>query len=152
MWGKRWVDNEKIKLKKKRGRPEGFRLSDESKDRIRESRYGKHHSEETKNKIARSLIRHFREQDPLSENIRYDYRYFPPYIDEWIINNKRDIDQTKHVITDKKLLFLNQLELRFGAEIDRFSHNATPEFFIMLKEELIEKGLEEELEILYSLL
>lgn len=136
----------------KRGRPEGFRLSEESKDRIRGSRYNKRHSEETKNKISSSLVRYFREKDPLSENMRYDYRHFPPYIDAWIINNKQDIDQTEHVMTDKKLSFLNQLELCFGAEIDRFSHNATPEFYMLLKEELIEKGLTKELEILYSLL
>ena len=140
------------KSKGKRGRPEGFRLSEESKDRIRKSRYNKHHSEETKDKISRSLIKYFREKDPLSENIRYDYRHFPQCIDEWIVDNKQDIDQTEHVMTAKKLLFLNQLELCFGAEIDRFSHNATPEFFMLLKEELIEKGFKEELEILYSLL
>jgi len=138
--------------KKKRGRPEGFRLSEKSKDRIRESRYGVHHSKATRNKISRSLIKYFKERNPLSENIRYDYKHFPAYIDEWIINNKRELDQTEYVMTDKKILFLSQLELCFGSDIDKFSHNITPEFFLILKEELLEKGLTEELEILYSLL
>lgn len=141
-----------MESKKKRGRPEGFRLSEESKNRIRESRYGVHHSKTTKNKISRSLIKYFKEKNPLSESIRYDYRHFPSYIDEWIINNRRELNRTEYVLTDKKILFLSQLELCFGSEIDKFSHNITPEFFLMLKEELMEKGLAEELEILYSLL
>lgn len=141
-----------VKIKRKCGRPGGYRLSEESKEKIRKSRFGCHHSEETKDKISKSLIRYFKEKDPLSESISYDYRYFPENIQDWILDNKEDIDETKHVITEKKLLFLNKLELCFGSEIDKFSHNATPEFLVMLKEELIEQGLTKELEILYSLL
>jgi len=141
-----------VKIRKKCGRPYGFRLSEESKEKIRRSRFGTRHSEETKDKISKSLIRYFREKDPLSENISYDYQYFPENVRDWISNNKENIDETRHVMTEKKLLFLGKLELCFGSEIDKFSHNATPEFFVLLKEELIEQGLTKELEILYSLL
>jgi len=141
-----------IKIRKKRGRPEGFRLSEDSKERIRESRFGRRHSEETKDKISKSLVKYFKEKDPLSDTMRDDYKYFPKSIRRWILNNKEDIDKTENVMTEKKLLFLGKLELCLGSEIDDFSHNATPEFFVMLKEELTEQGLTNELEILHSLL
>jgi len=144
--------DEGIKVKKKRGRPAGLRLSEQSKEKIRRSRYGMHHSEETKDKISKSLRKYFKERDPLSESMRHDYEYFPKYVKKWIINNKEDINKTECVITEKKLSFLSKLELCFGFEIDKFSHNATPEFFILLKEELIDQGKTDELKILYSLL
>jgi hypothetical protein len=136
----------------KRGRPKGYRLSEESKDKIRSSRFGTHHSEETKNKISRSLAKYFRERDPLSESMRYDYRNFSKQIDDWILDNKKDIDQTEHVMTEKRIFFLGQLEICAGFDIDNFSHETTPEFLILLKEELIEKGLTDELEELKALI
>lgn len=144
-----------IKLDKmpvKIGRPTGYRLSKKSKDKIRSSRFGTHHSEETKNKISKSLTKYFKERDPLSENIRYDYRDFPEQVDDWILDNKKDIDQTEHVMTEKRIFFLGQLEICSGFDINNFSHETTPEFLILLKEELIEKGLTEELEELKALI
>jgi hypothetical protein len=43
-----------------RGRPLGFKLSEESKDKIRESRTGQEHAVQTKRKISKSLKRYFR--------------------------------------------------------------------------------------------
>lgn len=144
-----------IKLDKtpvKIGRPTGYRLSEKSKDKIRSSRFGTHHSKETKNKISKSLTKYFKERDPLSESIRYDYRDFPEQVDDWILDNKKDIDQTEHVMTEKRIFFLGQLEICSGFDINNFSHETTPEFLILLKEELIEKGLTEELEELKALI
>jgi len=144
-----------IKLDKmpvKIGRPTGYRLSKKSKDKIRSSRFGTHHSKETKNKISKSLTKYFKERDPLSESIRYDYRDFPEQVDDWILDNKKDIDQTEHVMTEKRIFFLGQLEVCSGFDINNFSHETTPEFLILLKEELIEKGLTEELEELKALI
>jgi len=144
-----------IKLDKtpvKIGRPTGYRLSEKSKDKIRSSRFGTHHSKETKNKISKSLTKYFKERDPLSESIRYDYRDFPEQVDDWILDNKKDIDQTEHVMTEKRIFFLGQLEVCSGFDINNFSHETTPEFLILLKEELIEKGLTEELEELKALI
>jgi len=39
----------------KRGRPEGHKLSQESKDKIRDGRLGKRHTQETRDKISMSL-------------------------------------------------------------------------------------------------
>jgi len=136
----------------KRGRPEGYKLSEESKDKIRVSIFGTHHSEETKDKISRSLTKYFRERDPLSENMRYDYRNFSKQVDDWILDNKKNIDQTEYVMTEKRLFFLGQLEICSGFDINNFSHETTPEFLILLKEELMEKGLTEELEELKALI
>ena len=136
----------------KRGRPIGYKLSEESKDKIRSSRFGRHHSEETKNKISRSLITYFRKKDLLSESMHYDYKNFSKQVNDWIVDNKKDIDRTEHVITEKKIFFLGQLEMCTGFNINNFSHKITPEFLILLKEELIEKGLTKELEELKALI
>lgn len=136
----------------KRGRPQGYKLSEESKNKIRASRFGTHHSEETKDRISRSLMKYFKERDPLSESMRNDYRNFPKKVNNWILDNKKEIDKTEYVMTEKKMFFLGQLEICAGPDIDNFSHEATPEFLILLKEELIEKGLTEELEELIALI
>ncbi len=144
------MDNEDTR-KHNIGRPPGFKLPESSKEKIRQSRFGKHHSEETRGKISQSLINYFKKRDSLVDNIRNDYRYFPQYVDEWIVDHKELLDNTEAVMTEKKLTFLKQLEISFGNEIDRFGHNATPEFFLMLKEELLELGLFDELKQLYLL-
>lgn len=136
----------------KRGRPQGYRLSEESKDKIRYSRFGTNHSEETKNKISKSLVKYFKKKDLLSENMYYDYRNFSEGVGDWILDNKEEIDHTEHVMTEKRLFFVGQLEISVGLDIDNFSHKATPEFLVLLKEELMEKGLTEELEELEALI
>jgi len=136
----------------KRGRQKGYKLSEESKNKIRVSRFGTHHSEETKDEISKSLTKYFREKDPLSESMRYDYRNFTKDTDEWILENKEEIDRTDCVMTEKKLFFLGQLEIPSGFDINNFNHETTPEFLILLKEELIEKGLTKELEELKALI
>lgn len=63
-----------------------------------------------------------------------------------------EIDETKSVISGKRLSYLNQMELCFGSEIENFCHFTTPEFILLLKEQLKEEGLIEELQELKSLL
>ena len=84
--------------------------------------------------------------------MRYDYRNFPKDVDDWILDNKEEIDRTDCVMTEKKLFFLGQWEIPSGFDINNFNHEATPEFLILLKEELIEKGLTKELEELKALI
>ena len=145
------MDNRDIKIKRNRGRPIGFKLPESSKEKIRQSRFGKRHSKETCGKISQSLINYFKKRDPFVDNIRYEYKHFPQYVDEWLVDHKELLDDMEAVMTEKKLMFLKQLEINFGNEIDRFGHNTTPEFFLMLKEELLELGLFDELKQLYLL-
>lgn len=48
-----------VELKKKRGRPFGHKLSEESKNKIRQSRLGQDHSDKTRVKISKSLNKYF---------------------------------------------------------------------------------------------
>jgi len=144
--------NGEVKTRHNKGRPLGFRMSEKAKDRIRESRLGQQHSKKTKDRISQSLINYFKKRDSLADNIRIEYEHFPCYVDKWIVDHKDVLDDTELVMTEKKLAHLKQLELCFGNEIDRFGHNATPEFFLMLKEELLELGLSDELRQLYSII
>lgn len=127
---------EEIKISRKRGRPVGHKLSEYTKDKIRYGRLGTHHSKETKNKISRSLIAYFKKRDSLASSIAHEYNYSDEAV-EWVHNNKEDIDATEHVITEKRLSYLNQVELCLGGDIEKlFGHNATPEFLLILKEEI----------------
>ena len=47
----------------KRGRPQGYKLSEESKDKIRQSRIGQIHDNEIKIKISNSLKRYFKTEE-----------------------------------------------------------------------------------------
>jgi hypothetical protein len=146
------IDYKDLQSKKGPGRPLGYKLSESTKTKIRNVRKGSKHSEETKKKISRSLLKYFGTKDSLYNNMKKDYKNFPEKILSWLSNNKEDLDKISNVMTERKLYFLNQLELCFGSDIDRFSHSQTPEFLLMLKEELKELGLKRELEQMNLLL
>ena len=137
---------------KKRGRPEGFCVSDETKEKIRKYRLGTPHSEKTKDKISKSLSKHFKERYPLSVSFEEEYECFSDDVSDWVSNNKESIDEMEYVVTDKKLMCLRQVEICCGNNIDYFGHNATPEFILLLKDELIARGQIEEAMELSSLI
>lgn len=126
-----------VEISKKIGRPFGHRISEETKNKIRNYRLDTHHSEETKDKISKSLIKYFKGRDSLSTNIEHEYSYLSKEVSDWIYDNKDDIDDIDYVITERKLSYLNQLELCLGSDIENlFGHNTTPEFLLILKEEI----------------
>ena len=137
---------------KKRGRPAGHELSNETKDKIRQSRIGKSHSRETRNKISRSLIKYFRKRDPVSNGIENEYKYFPEEAKEWLANHREEIDATEGIMANKRIIYLSQLETCYGNDIENFCHFTTPEFLLILKEELFNLGMQEELRELASLI
>ena len=141
------------KIHKKRGRPVGHRLSAYTKDKIRQSRLGTRHSKETKDKISRSLEKYFKKRDSLADSMEYEYGYVSDEAVEWVNANKDVIDEIEDVVTEKRLSYLSQVELCFGPDIEKlFGHNTTPEFLLILKEEIAEAFGKEELAELYSLL
>lgn len=137
---------------KKRGRPVGFELSDETKEKIRRSRTGKVHSQETRNKISKSLIRYFKKRDPVSEGISNEYKYFPREVTEWLYEHSAELDDADDIMANKRIVYLSQLEVCYGSNIENFCHSATPEFLLLLKEELEESNMTDEVrELLLSL-
>lgn len=137
----------------RRGRPLGFKLSLQTKDKIRKKRTGTFHTEETKEKISKSLAKYFRKRDPLTNSLEYDYRFSQAEVYGWIGSNSISINACDDILTNKRIVYLNQLEQSFGEDIERFfSHNMTPEFILLLKEELISKGLLTELEFVNAVL
>ena len=137
----------------RRGRPLGFRLSSETKEKIRQKRTGTLHTEETKNKISKSLSAYFRKKDPLTNTLEYDYRFSSSEVCGWIGTHSNSINSCDDVLTNKRIIYLSQIEQAFGEDIERFfSHNMTPEFILLLKEEMIAQGLLTELEFLNSAL
>ena len=139
--------------KNRQGRPLGFKLSEESKNKIRQSRIGKRHTQETKNKISKSRIKYYEEKDKLTDSLHYDYRFYQDGAHDWIDTNKAAINTCNNVLSNKKLSYLNQVERGCGDDIYKlFSHNITPEFVLLLKEELLSKGLLYEIDILNSIL
>jgi hypothetical protein len=130
MWGE-------TPIKKRRGRPYGHRLSEESKERIRRSRTGRRHCQETKDKISRSLSSYFKGRDSLSMSMEYEYSEMSPEAIDWICDNREFIDDSEFIMTEKRLMYLKQLEICMGNELEQiFGHNKTPEFLLLLKEDL----------------
>jgi len=93
-------------MNKGRGRPLGFKLSEESKRAISESKKGQRHSEATKEKISRTLISYFRNMFPLSTEL-YDQYYeeieASPDNREWFAKISAMFDETTDIYTERSL-------------------------------------------------
>jgi hypothetical protein len=59
----------------KRGRPLGFKLSEESKQKISESKTGQLHSEETKEKISHSVAAYFQTPEGIAQREKVSVCY-----------------------------------------------------------------------------
>jgi len=121
--------------KNPRGRPRGFRLSEESKKAISESKKGQRHKQETKDKISRSLIIYFRNLNPLSEDIEYKYcRIDDDITCGWIQGVREELDNLEDVLTRRMLKSRRRIEISCGNNIEFFSHELTPEVLLLFKE------------------
>ncbi len=119
----------------KRGRPTGFRLSEESKQAIRESKKGQRHRQETKDKISRSLVVYFRRKRPLSEEITNIYcRFDDDMLCNWVLEVSDAIDEIDDVLTERVMRNRNKIELTCGHNIELFSHDLNPEVLYLFKE------------------
>ena len=91
---------------KGRGRPLGFRLSEESKRAISESKKGQKHSESTKDKISRTLVSYFRSIHPLSSELYEQYKEEIESSDEikrWFDSVSLNYDETKNIYSERSL-------------------------------------------------
>jgi hypothetical protein len=142
-----------IRITRRRGRPFGHRLSETTKNKIRRKRLGTHHSQETKDKISQSLTEYFEKRDLLSASIEHEYSYISDEAAEWVHDNRKAIDESEYVITEKRLSYFKQMELNVGNDIEYlYGHNSTPEFLMMLKEEIAERFGKEGVQELCSLI
>lgn len=129
----------------KRGRPTGFRLSEESKQAIRESKKGQRHRQETKDKISKSLVIYFRRKRPLSEEMSNTYsRFNNDMLCEWVLEASDAIDEIDDVLTDRVMRNKNRIELTCGHNIELFSHDLNPEVLCLFKEYCELNGLVED--------
>jgi len=142
-----------LKKQNSRGRPLGFKLSDESKDKIRQKRLGTTHTIETKDKISESLAKYFKDRDLLTTSLENDYRFANKEVQEWINTHDDVLNSCSEVLTNKRLGYVTKIEYPVGSNIDSFfGHSITPEFILMLKEELLSEGVETDIEFLLSIL
>lgn len=118
-----------------RGRPRGYRLSEESKKAISEAKEGQRHTQETRDKISRSLIIYFRKLNPLSEDIENRYcRADDDITCGWVQSVRAELDNLDDVLTRKAMLSKSRIEIACGGNIEYFSHNVTPEILVLFKE------------------
>ena len=131
--------------KRRRGRPTGFRLSEESKKAISDSKKGQRHTQETKDKISRSLILYFRKINPLSDEIEKRYcRMDDDETCDWVHEVKDDLNSLNDVLTDRSMRNTRRIELTCGNYIEFFGHEMTPEVIILFKEFCMLRGLNPE--------
>ncbi len=133
------------KIKGKKGRPIGFRLSAASKRAISESKRGQKHKEATKSKISRSLKSYFRRKNPLSEELVNRYcRMNDDGTCGWIREVSEELDSCMDILTQRALFNKLRVEISYGNNIeDVFSHSITPEVLLICKEFLENRGKEE---------
>jgi hypothetical protein len=135
--------------KRRRGRPLGFRLSDSSKRAISVAKTGQKHSQETKDKISRSLALYFRKKNLFSDEIMNRYcRTEDEYICNWISDVHDELDASEDILPTKLLNNKTKIELTCGNNIEYLNHSMTPEFIVILKEEIININSEETRELL----
>lgn len=121
--------------KRPRGRPKGFKLSDESKKAISRSKQGQRHKQETKDKISRSLIIYFRNLNPLSEDIESKYcRADDDITCGWVQSVREELDELEDVLTVRTMRSKRRMEICCGNNIEFFSHEMTPEVLLLFKE------------------
>jgi hypothetical protein len=129
----------------RRGRPIGFKLSEESKRAISMSKMGQRHKPETKDKISRALISYFRRINPLSDEMACRYgRFEDECVDQWLVDVKEDIDMIEDVMTAKSMRNSRRIEITCGHNIEYFSHSLTPELLLLYKEFCRRNGLDPE--------
>ena len=130
-------------VRRKRGRPLGFKLSEYSKDAISRSKVGQKHSQETKDKISKALMMYFKKLNPLSREI--EKKYCVPGNEElcdWIDGARVCIDTIDDVRTSRSMKNSRNIEVSYGQNIEAFSHDLTPERLLELFEECVEKNID----------
>jgi len=121
-------------LKKKRGRPLGFKLSDESKQAISSSKLGHIHSNNTKDKISGSLVKFYKDKYPLSsEMLEFYHRYYGEAVASWIAKNFDALDNMEDVVTDRAIHNFKRRELEFNSCFYKSSNSLDPEKVMDLK-------------------
>ena len=129
--------------KSRRGRPLGFKLSEESKRAISESKKGQKHKQETKDKISRTLMLYFRKQHPISQEIINRYcRSNNDSLCSWANDVSEALDSFEDVKTERAMNNIRKTEIMYGQNIEYFSHNLTPERILILKEYCIENNID----------
>jgi hypothetical protein len=125
---------------RKRGRPKGYVMSEESKDKIRKTRAGYTHTIETKDKISAGVLKYFDKLHPISdEMLRY---YTNIGVDEKVLkfleDNKEEIDKFDDVKTERKLRSIQYYEDVLWDDTAE-GDTITPQLLLLLKEELEEE-------------
>ena len=101
-------------MKRPVGRPKGHKLSQETKDKIALGRTGKHHSEDTKDKISDSVSEYHR-KDGIQREMCKTYKDSPEAI-EWINEHKELMDEWDDVIPDRKIWSDGNLIDRYASD------------------------------------
>ena len=120
-----------MKKKNSRGRPLGYKLSDKSKKAISESKRGQKHSEETKEKISRTLMLYFRNIHPLSKEFSEEYGALlesDDEVKEWFEAMRDNFDSCSEVLTEKALNSKRLREISIELNMDMSSNPAVDSF------------------------
>lgn len=129
----------------KRGRPLGFRLSEDSKRAISQSKFGQKHRSSTKDKISHSLLLYFRRKNPLSEEIINRYCHVgDDRLCSWLNKVQDELDASMDILTDRSLRNKLRIEITCGHNIEFFGHSITPELLVLFKEFCEENDLDME--------
>lgn len=135
----RWRAHGSPLVKSKVGRPQGHKLSQESKDKMSRTKlgHGYNHSLATREKIAAGLKRYYKKKNSLSKELMTIYGDVAA---RWIINHQEKIDAITDVNTLSRLRSLRYTEYPASPVIEQIAINeTTPEDLLIAKETAIEE-------------
>jgi len=130
-------------LKRRRGRPTGFKLSEESKKAISLSKFGHIHEEKTKEQISTSLLAFYKNKYPLSgEMLEAYHKKCGEDAAAWIAKNFDKLDDLVDVITERSLSNARRREYQFNGSFYKNTMELSPEKTLDLKYLLRSLGFE----------
>lgn len=120
-------------MQKQRGRPKGHKLSQETKDQIAESKTGYNHEEKTKDKIAGSVVKHYKTFQGLIQKCGYQNHGSHFYRDgstkEYREFHNQIVNRKEHILWRFQVLFRDN----FICQICRGPGNCTHHLVDLLK-------------------
>lgn len=130
----------RVPIQRNVGRQPGHRLSQQTKDKMAQSKTGYRPSIESRNKTANSLKKYFKTNNSLSKEL---LKMYGDEISDWIEENKEAIDAMENVNTLSRLRSLRYTEYPASPVIETLAVEYDDPLILLLeKEELSEKTLE----------
>lgn len=125
-----------LNKRSKKGRPANYKVSEQTKKKISESKTGLNHTIEARENIAVGVKEYYKGKYPISADLAYVYG---DSFSDWIEDNADEINEDDSVLTYSRLRTVSRTETPVGGAIEWLAvENVTPELLVLWKEAMEE--------------